>query len=433
MISLLTSRDRDVYLDFAELKVLVARILVTLHLDAPLPSTGTRLLHQHHSVRSAGIQRACSVRNVRNNELRLDAHLRAVLTALEGEMPPGAAATSEGDSEVQTGDDELKARIERLKAEIGRIDCETCAAKASRRPCNGRWQDGKIQRGNARCLDHLRGLFEFAVAVGNRAYAAVPHSGGDKAITVGLKTLPGRDLKVNAATHFPPDDHAAARAADVSIWLPAEKFEIANYYQTLYGLLHEVIVHAPQTLGIAGSRVPQGDDCPFSEGFIDSAAVQAFLAAIDDAASLPEPQREQVGHLDHVGLTARLRDGVMKEHGDRTDPDRIPPTMPFDPTAERERTILGQRWSGRQTFQKLGGFAGLVDEAISDAATRLALAINLLDLDRDKRLQFIRMLEQALTRDAARLTRKDLERKRAVQRFCRYGDLDSVLTAFNLT
>jgi hypothetical protein len=256
-----TKPESDIHIGLRFRKKLFATFEASRHLhhNWKFPSEGA--LEAVAALFGGASISASDPRLLSDDKTRLDAHLQNVATK-----------TNESARDVIVDglpeEEAIRERLAQFVKAAANVDCAKCAG--SLLPCCGQESDILRLSGEAQCWKFLRDVFDLSVLITNTRYdPIITINIQNHPVDLGFVTLPGADF--SAQTGFRDKGRSHKRSV-ISIKLPFNRFNILTWLDLFQPLIHEVFVHAPQNFYLDGERRAHGEDCPFSEGYLDACA-----------------------------------------------------------------------------------------------------------------------------------------------------------------
>ncbi|MFK5596149.1 hypothetical protein ACFZ8E_03965 [Methylobacterium sp. HMF5984] len=354
-------------------KSIVAGTLIARSFDATLVPHAPTDHDVLHDMRTEAAAAAVSRASCRDHNTTLEHHLDAVRGAL-GRAVVGHGLAGERGPVVGSREATVPGILARFDTDLARIDCIRCG-RANGHLCNGSELDNATMRKQPECWSPFTDIFALAMTAAQDAYQAyvpdLPAFSGLPSTYVAFTTTACDGSAIDARTMFPPRDGLPARYAEVVVDIPRGLQDPEAYHRLAYLLFHEVIVHAVQAARRASARKPQGSQCAFAEGLVDSAAFRILMHALDGRGDAPIASMHGI-----AGLSDRFR---ASAHGQREERCRLG-AVGSDGAGE---LAARARAFGRRCFDKLSDVRG--GKEGERWAIRLALCLNLEDLDLARR------------------------------------------------
>jgi hypothetical protein len=243
--------------------------------------------------------------------------------------------------------------------------------------CNGTNDEPNLTD-RAACLYIITSIFGMAVQLAEESYRTLLKD-AEIGLTISIKFRATEEKSLGASTTL--RDREGMRIAIIEVKLPAEDFDHHQYFNLPYYIFHEVCVHAPEAWDYPGSRplLVTPSTCPLREGFVDAAAAHILDRALSQNKLGIEHDRFKE-EFQLATQTSSLSRAIPRAEVEASDLSRD----------QFMQEITEARHRGQVLFLKIASEIG------DDAAADLALALNLLSLDDNRRDQLVAELTLAL-------------------------------------
>jgi hypothetical protein len=263
--------------------------------------------------------------------------------------------------------------FERFRTKAQQIRCEKCSPN---RICDGSSDDDEIVANRGQCLLYFRELFDYAVACTENAYRKYATRISDPLpqIVFGTNFLNNKpqgsptDCYVSGKTSF--DRDGVKEVSKVEFYTDLENFGEKCLNSSAYVFFHECVAHAYRSLKLRTNplEIAEKDD-PFDEGWMDLCAclmLQKVIKTEMQASSRTEDWKEYIDAAWAYHRARALIEGKL----------------------DTEIQIA----LGVKTAQEVINFLEFLlddDELAETAFFRLSFDVNLSDLTRTERREFV--------------------------------------------
>ena len=273
--------QKSSHLNLDDRKRLLVRLHFARNLDAD-PLDGDKALTIVNSMRKNACGRAENT-EILNSSFPLDLSLKDVFIDAKKACP------KKSESDPDNYESQIRKRTARFWHDIREINCSRCGKERDNHICDGNKEaDNEAVKNMGECWKPLQELFDYTIEATEKTYCNYAHGFSEAGqIKIGFKTIPSEELIIEPTTKFEYDQKKSRHCSVATIGLPVQNFNAELYFEMLYALFHELMVHSVQSIFISRKRTVFGEDCSFGEGLVDAVAYHILEQLLNEPDQLP--------------------------------------------------------------------------------------------------------------------------------------------------